>query len=102
MPVERGCEVCGTIFYSKPSRVKTSHTCSNECRHKRHARKVIEVFGRAFHDPEVAFFPVGLKSQPEGRKEVLKQHGYDCLILWDDEINSDINILDRITAFSGV
>lgn len=66
------------------------------------ARKVIEVFGRVYHDPEASFFPIDWKRQPKGRKEIFKQHGYDCLILWDDELGSDDSILDSITAFSGV
>lgn len=66
------------------------------------ARKVIEVFGRVFHDPTVSFFPVGLTSQLEGRTEFFKQRGYDCLILWDDELGSETSILDSITAFSEV
>lgn len=64
------------------------------------ARKVIEVFGRAFHDPEASFFTIDWKRQPEGRREVFKQHGYECLILWDDELDSEDFILSSINEFA--
>lgn len=62
-------------------------------------KKVIEVFGRVYHDPEESFFPVNWTSQPQGRKEIFKQLGYDCLILWDDELDSEEDISNRIKTF---
>jgi hypothetical protein len=51
-------------------------------------RKVIEVFGRYWHRND----------NPSKVIELYKEVGYDCLIIWDDEI--DINTRDIILKFS--
>lgn len=63
------------------------------------SKKVIEVFGRLFHDPS---FPRHLspikKSQTHGgTMQHYQNHGYDCLIIWEDEIQNSLSV---ITAFS--
>ena len=215
MPFKKICEVCGSEFYMKPSRFNTRHTCSNECRFKRHSevmkghlhfggaapkghpawggfktrypkgqlpwntglnrsgmsgkktseetkrkiwiannkpeyiakrlkalhvrptrpekkiidligqyklplkytgdggavvgsfvpdflnedeKKIVEVFGRVFHDPERSFHTVSWNRTEIGRTAEYKKLGYDCLILWDDELETD-NLFDNINSF---
>lgn len=49
-------------------------------------KKVIEVFGEAFHNPEKAFMEVTWKRQEFGRKAVFAQLGFNCVVLWGEEI----------------
>ncbi len=64
-------------------------------------KKVIEVFGRAFHDPDVSFFKVSWHRQYWGRMARYAQLGYDCLIIWDDELGDEGKIVERINTFIG-
>lgn len=63
--------------------------------------KIIEVFGRVFHDPSVSFIDIPLNRQYEGRMVLLKKLGYDCLIFWDDELKemSNMEIASKIRGF---
>ena len=69
--------------------------------HNNGEKKVIEVFGRVFHDPEKSFFPVDWKRQYFGRISYFAQFGYDCLILWDDELKDEAEVVERIRDFAG-
>jgi hypothetical protein len=63
-------------------------------------KKVIEVFGRVFHDPEVSFKnEVPWKRQPFGRMAYYAQYGYNCLILWDDELDDEKAVVSKVTSF---
>lgn len=53
-----------------------------------HARKIIEVFGRYWHRGD----------DTESIVASYKQAGWDCLILWEDELDSDC--IDRIMEFT--
>ena len=61
--------------------------------------KVIEIFGRVFHDPEKSFFEVPWAGQYWGRLARYSQSGYDCLILWDDELDDEIEVVEKIRRF---
>jgi len=64
--------------------------------------KIIEVFGRVFHDPDRTFKKeVPYYQQYLGRIDFFKNHGYDCLILWDDELNNEGAVVNRIGLFMG-
>lgn len=65
------------------------------------SNKIIEVFGRVFHDPSVSFKDIPLNRQYKGRMALLKKLGYDCLIFWDDELKemSNIDIAGKIRGF---
>ena len=66
------------------------------------SKKVVEVFGRVFHDPYKSFRrTIPWHQQYFGRIAYYKQHGYDCLILWDDEIQNMTKeeLVDRIRHF---
>jgi len=62
-------------------------------------KKIIEVFGRVFHDPIKTFKDKIKKYQTEeGRKEFFARLGYSCLVLWDDELKhlTDAEVVNRI------
>jgi hypothetical protein len=63
--------------------------------------KIVEVFGRSFHDPAKAFFKIKSTQLEKIRKIIFSKVGYDCLILWDDELKklTDDEIADKIRIF---
>lgn len=70
--------------------------------HNNGEKKIIEVFGRVFHDPEITFKgKIPWHQQYFGRMACYAQFGYDCLILWDDELGDEVNIVEKIRGFIG-
>lgn len=67
--------------------------------HTNGEKKVIEVFGRVFHDPDASFFEVSWHRQYWGRMAYYTQFGYDCLIVWDDELGDEVGVIEKIKAF---
>ena len=66
-------------------------------------KKLIEVFGVPFHDPNRTFLKeIPLTKQEEYRKAVYASLGFDCLVLWDDEMIklSDETIANKIKSFT--
>ncbi len=63
--------------------------------------RIIEVFGRAFHDKDGAFSPPPRRTE-KIRKIILSKAGYETLILWDDEMRklSDEEIAKKIEDFN--
>ena len=66
-------------------------------------KQIIEVFGRAFHDPNKSFLTVKPQRQEKIRKKIYASVGYNCFIFWDDEMKSlsDEDIANRINEFMG-
>jgi len=65
-------------------------------------KKIIEVFGRRYHDPENTFREQIPYNQTEiGRKAVLGKYGWDCLIFWDNELDNETEIVRRVNEFIG-
>lgn len=67
------------------------------------SKQLVEIFGRAFHDPK---FPrrvriPSIAGQESYRKAVYASLGFDCLVMWDDEMKqlSDREIANRIRRF---
>lgn len=60
-------------------------------------RNIVEVFGKAFHDPHGPFFRGRLTAQE--LEEFYKENGYECLILWDDDIKKG-KAKDLLISFS--
>lgn len=63
-------------------------------------KKVIELFGRAFHDPKHALWELSPRRTEEGRTEVFSKHGYQTLVIWDDHLNEvwkNHNLLHNLT-----
>ena len=69
--------------------------------HSNGEKKIVEIFGRVYHDPEEAFWEIQYKRTKSGRKKIYSEAGYDTLILWDDELEelSDQEIADIIKSF---
>lgn len=66
------------------------------------SKKVVELFGRPWHDPSHSDkFDVAYDRTEKGRREFYSQHDYECLILWDDELDDEIAIAKRIRSFMG-
>jgi G:T-mismatch repair DNA endonuclease (very short patch repair protein) len=67
-----------------------------------HDKKVIEVFGRAFHDPDYKyrFAEIPWYRQYSGRTLYYKQHGYDCLIFWEDQLHDENFVLNQVKGFT--
>jgi predicted DNA-binding protein YlxM (UPF0122 family) len=63
-------------------------------------KKVIEVLGRLWHDPSKSFIKIPYCRTAEGIAEYYKKHGYDCLTLWEDELD-EFQVLNRILQFIG-
>ena len=61
------------------------------------SKKIIEVFGRVYHDPEHTFLKtIPLERQEDGRKKMFSEAGYKTLILWDDELDNEELLVERI------
>lgn len=68
--------------------------------HNNGKNKVIEVFGRLFHDPEVSFKDqIPWHQQYWGRMACYAQFGYDCLILWEDELDDEKEVVENVHWF---
>lgn len=61
-------------------------------------KKIIELFGRAFHDPSIRKIPY--YQTDEGRTSIFKRYGYDTLIIWDDELTDIDSVSNRIIKFN--
>lgn len=70
--------------------------------HNDGSKKVIEIFGEVYHNPEKSFREnIPWYQQEFGRKTYFSQMGYDCLILWESDIRkmSDEEIASKIKEF---
>lgn len=61
-------------------------------------KKVIELFGRYWHDPEVNSY---LRSSVTMEKKINHYHiyGYKCLVIWDEELREVDNLVKKIRDF---
>ena len=64
--------------------------------------KIVEFFGRSFHDPNASAWPIPHRSTEEGRREVFARHGYRLLVIWDNELTKQKRpeIEQRIREFT--
>ena len=53
-------------------------------------KKVIELFGDAFHD----------KEEEEKLIEHYKKHGWDCLVIWASELINVKEVMEKIKMFN--
>ena len=65
------------------------------------SKRVIELFGEVYHDPDKAFFNVNWKRQYWGRMIHYSQLGYRCLIIWDYELRDETRVLEKLKSFNG-
>lgn len=54
-------------------------------------RQLIELFGDYWHDEE----------EVEQRINFFKEKGYDCLVIWEHELDSEDEVIHRIRRFAG-
>ena len=66
-------------------------------------KKVIEVFGRIFHDQSRTPFKGKIKYYHTefGRAECFRKYGFETLILWDDELENEEIVSNKILTFNG-
>jgi len=62
-------------------------------------KKVVEIFGRVFHDPEKAFKKIPYHQTKKGTIEHYEKYGFKCLVIWEDEFKNKKQILDRLGGF---
>lgn len=62
-------------------------------------KKVIEMFGEYFHDPDKAWIKVRNTSTEDGRKKALKEYGFEALIVWSNELNNPEELTDKLKEF---
>lgn len=64
-------------------------------------KQVVELFGRPWHDPNHTYHSpkIEFERTEDGRKQFFRQRGYDCLIIWDDELNNEKGVAERIKSF---
>lgn len=61
-------------------------------------KKLLEVFGRVFHDPQKTFKKTIPYHQTEiGTKEFYRNYGYETIVIWDNEINEE-KIIQKING----
>ena len=71
--------------------------------HSKGEKKVIEIFGRAFHDPDVSFLEdIPWYRTYRGRIKMFNQHGYNCIVFWDDELDDEDLVVDKVVSFMEV
>lgn len=58
--------------------------------HSGDKKKVVELFGRRWHPP----------SDVRKKKSVYAKYGYECLVVWDDQLRNKKKVINRVTAFS--
>lgn len=63
--------------------------------HSQNPKKVIEVFGTYFHSPEVNK-NVHPSRTYDGTIQYYNQHGVDCLIFWDTQLENEQAVVDTV------
>lgn len=67
------------------------------------SKRVIELFGAPWHDPNHSKKIKVKPSRTEAAKrKFYAQHGYDCLIIWDNELKDEVGVMKKIKVFSSL
>lgn len=61
------------------------------------SKRIIEVFGRVFHDTHIRRIPY-IQTE-KGRKEIFSKLGFRTLILWEEELEDENLVLQKIRGF---
>lgn len=60
-------------------------------------KQVLELFGRAFHDPKHPLKArIPYHQTEEGTIEHYKRYGFDCFVIWDNELKTPDEVVERI------
>lgn len=62
-------------------------------------KKIIEMFGDYFHNPELNKKVKHLQTE-EGRIKFFNKHGFKTLVIWEHELKNIDNVLNRIKEFN--
>jgi len=62
-------------------------------------KKIIELFGHFWHDGDLALRGISSHRTEEGKKKVYGEIGYDTLVIWDDELNNERKVIEKIKGF---
>lgn len=61
------------------------------------SKRVVEVFGRIWHDPEYSFKEeVPYHQTEQGTIEHYAKYGFKCIVLWEDELDNEELVLSKI------
>lgn len=63
-------------------------------------KKIIEVFGRFYHDPVFAKRKLTFAKTEYGRKIIFSRYGYETLIVWDNEFSDLSKLSSKIQSFN--
>lgn len=63
-------------------------------------KKVIELFGQAFHSPLFSFRKVPYHQTAQGAKEHYNKYGFSCLVLWENELNNEERVIKKINSLA--
>jgi very-short-patch-repair endonuclease len=62
-------------------------------------KQIIELFGRAFHTPNSQLVKdIPWHRTEMGAKQYYREHGYQCVVIWDDELANEKNVVTKITT----
>lgn len=62
-------------------------------------KRIIELYGRPFHDPEVCIWKIPEQRTAAGRIKIFGEEGYKTLIIWDDELKDPKKVKAKIRKF---
>lgn len=63
------------------------------------SKRVIELFGRYWHDPSINP-KVRFSATENATIDHYQKHGFECLIVWDDELENERKLFKKIEAWS--
>lgn len=65
------------------------------------SKKVIELFGKPWHDPDHSKkIKVKLNRTEAAKMLKYRNHGYSCLVIWDYELKDEESVIERIKTFA--
>lgn len=65
------------------------------------SKKVIEFFGRPWHDPDHSEkIEVNYSRTEPSTRDFYRTHGYGCLIIWDEELRDEAEVVEKIKEFT--
>jgi hypothetical protein len=63
-------------------------------------KKIIELFGHFWHEGKIISKGGVLEHRTEaGKKKVYGEIGYDTLVIWDDELDNESKVIEKINRF---
>ena len=76
--------------------VNEGYKCENK-----EIRKIVEIFGRFYHDPNSTTRKIKYNRTEKGRIEYFKQHNYDTLVIWEEELAHPQKVIQKVQQFLG-